>query len=208
MGYLETLGTLFFRLCNSLGEKLGFPKYHSKWVEEEVLCRKLSDSCFQASCQDCRSGHYFWFKHPLGQQENADETVNLEMWQKGSSGYLNREKKVVLLDRAVNMFEEALPKFITHHLTKRNQSAMYLLHKQERKRDEIVIHFDFAENFTCSQQDQIQSAYYHQRQVSIFTSVIYDSQGTHCMVLCSDDCDHSKRTVVAYILELFEVSQI
>jgi hypothetical protein len=69
-----------------------------------------------------------------------------------------------------------------------------------------MIHWDFSENFTCRAQDSIQSAYWHQRQVSLFTVVIYKNGKTHCVILVSDDLDHSKRTIIAYIHIIFEVT--
>jgi hypothetical protein len=58
---------------------------------------------------------------------------------------------------------------------------------------------DFSENYTCMFQDEIQSAHWKQDQVSLLTAAIWFDGKLHSKVLASDNLDHGKDTVVAYI---------
>jgi hypothetical protein len=72
--------------------------------------------------------------------------------------------------------------------------------------DVVLFHFDYAENFKCAAQDQIQAAYYNQHQISLFTVVVKTKGATQSLVLVSDDAkDHGKEVIMKNLLFLFEV---
>ncbi|KAJ8685967.1 hypothetical protein QAD02_021760 [Eretmocerus hayati] len=54
----------------------------------------------------------------------------------------------------------------------------------------IVFHFDFAENWTILQKNEIQSAYWKKEQLSVFTAVCYFKGTTQSFVIISDDTTH------------------
>ena len=62
-----------------------------------------------------------------------------------------------------------------------------------------MIQVDFSENYTCMFQDEIQSAHWRQDQVSLFTTAIWFDGKLHSKVIASDNLDHGKETVVAYL---------
>lgn len=62
-----------------------------------------------------------------------------------------------------------------------------------------LLQIDFSENYTCLQQDEIQSAHWHQHQVSLFTALLWHTQKQHPIVIASDNLEHSKNTIVAYL---------
>jgi hypothetical protein len=78
------------------------------------------------------------------------------------------------LSAAVSRFEKMLPNFIIHCAIKRRQSLMYRAQISYVSciADVVLFHFDYAENFKCAAQDQIQAAYYGQHQISLFTVVV------------------------------------
>ena len=52
---------------------------------------------------------------------------------------------------------------------------------------DVLLHFDFSDNFSCSHQESIQSVYWCQSQVSIFTVAVYrkDADPEHLFPLIS-----------------------
>ena len=62
-----------------------------------------------------------------------------------------------------------------------------------------MIQGNFSENYSCMFQDEIQSAHWKQDQVSLFTAALWFNGELHSKVIASDDLDHGKDTVVAYI---------
>lgn len=65
--------------------------------------------------------------------------------------------------------------------------------------EEALIQVDFSENYTCVNQDEIQSAHWNQRQVSLFTVAVWHSGSQHSHVIASDNLTHGKETVIAYL---------
>ena len=101
-----------------------------------------------------------------------------------------------------------VPQFLEHCYIKRKQADTYRNMKKEAEKESFkskaMIQVDFAENYTCVSQDEIQSAHWQQAQVSLFTAAVWHSGKMHPYVLCSDNLTHSKDTVPAYIDFLLE----
>ena len=99
-----------------------------------------------------------------------------------------------------------LPQFMERCFVKRQQALAY---KHEREAidecaDKDLLQVDFSENYTCMYQDEIQSAHWQQHQVSMFTVAFWHSRTLHSKVIVSDNPDHSKETVGAYVDMILE----
>jgi hypothetical protein len=164
----------------------------------------------EGECDECSDGSFFFFKHAIPAAEDDEDSVTYKVWMKDpETNFLVRADRTEPLSVAASHFEDMLPKFIGHHAVKRNQAVMYRAHIQQITTDLtspfLILHFDFAENFHCVAQDEIQAAYYARRQVSVFTVVLWSAAGQKSMVLVSDDINHGKEMVIKNILFLFEV---
>jgi hypothetical protein len=147
----------------------------------------------------------FLFEYPIAAGDEEASMVSVSLWRKVKCGYLIRFDFQMRQEKAFEMRQESTPPFIQHHVTRQNQAELYRIHRAGIQDDEVLLHFDFSENFVCSAQDQIQGAFYGQHKISIFTAVIHSKAiGTKSVVICSDDLDHTKRAVMVFILELFE----
>ena len=77
---------------------------------------------------------------------------------------------------------------------------------EEKKRtaqadgDSVVLQVDFAENYTAAYQDEIQSAHWNQKQVTIFTSVAWSDADPLSYVVVSDSLDHDKKAVATFLV--------
>ena len=56
---------------------------------------------------------------------------------------------------------------------------------------------DYAENYKCFSQDEVQNAHWNQQQVTIFTSVTWFQNTKNCHAIVSDCTTHDK-----YVFEL------
>ncbi|CAH3188775.1 unnamed protein product [Porites lobata] len=70
--------------------------------------------------------------------------------------------------------------------------------------EEAVVQVDFAENFSCKYQGEVQSAPWSQDQVTLFTVAIWTKSGdkNSCCeshVIVSDDLKHDKTSVAVFI---------
>ncbi|ESP02132.1 hypothetical protein LOTGIDRAFT_157284 [Lottia gigantea] len=70
--------------------------------------------------------------------------------------------------------------------------------------EECLLQMDFAENFTCIWQDEIQSAHWKQRQVTIYTIMITYRNKKLSYVIISDFLSHEK-TAVAFTSTILDI---
>ena len=97
-------------------------------------------------------------------------------------------------------------KFALHHLIKRRQAAEFRRMKDGLDGADVLLHFDFSENFSCSHQESIQSAYWCQSKVFIFTMAVYlKDTDPEMHALITDLTDHTKTTIVVYLEYLLNI---
>lgn len=97
--------------------------------------------------------------------------------------------------------------FLKHSFVKREQPEMFNLHNRPRAINEeysleALLQIDFAENFVCEAQDEVQSAYWNQRQLSLFTSALHYNDEIRSKVFVSNNTNHTKETIIPYIYKL------
>lgn len=67
---------------------------------------------------------------------------------------------------------------------------------------DITLQVDFSENFVCEAQDEVQSAHWNQRQLSLFTTALHFNELFQSKVFVSDSLVHTKETIIPYIYKL------
>ena len=183
-----------------------FPRY-SHDFPETLLCDSATRECWLNECSECQDAG--GFKKNYTFDEASDESVTWYMWKKGED---NRIMKVVeegTIDELQVHICDMIPRFLEHCFVKRAQAASYNQDRESSLSDthdpeRAVMQVDFSENFTCVHQDEIQSAHWNQRQVTVFTAATWHSGEIHSSVIASDNLAHTKETLVAYIDKLME----
>jgi len=100
------------------------------------------------------------------------------------------------------------PQFMEHCYIKRQQAARYTKEREAamstpNDESKALLQVDYSENYSCSYQDEIQSAHWKQ-QVTLFTAALWHSGELHSMVIASDNLTHAKETLVAYISRILD----
>ena len=60
------------------------------------------------------------------------------------------------------------------------------------------LQIDFAENYSCVWQDEVQIAHWCGNQVTIFTVVMWSKNLTQSAVVISDNNDHKKESIATF----------
>ena len=126
-------------------------------------------------------------------------------WQVVSGRLINKEVSGTLHE-LYNYVSSSSVKFLEHcFIVKGQQSASY---KEDKKMassptsDFAVLQMDFAENYTCSSQDEVQSAHWNQAQITLYTSVMWSQETIKSHVIIGDYMSHDKTAVVVFVDEL------
>ena len=95
----------------------------------------------------------------------------------------------------------SLPSFLAHVRIKRAQAAAFACHVNDTTNDgkRMLLQCDFAENYECSYQDEIQGAHWNKAHVTIFTMSAKHGSNSFPNVVISDDLRHDKKSIMTFI---------
>ena len=174
------------------------PSY-SHELPERFLCSEPKRACWMNECNSCKDGA--GFRRIMNCYDTADA-----QWYVWKTVEDNRLMKAVVEGTTHDLVDyicSLVPQFLEHTYIKRHQASEYQTCKERATNntdpEEALIQVDFSENYTCVAQDEIQSAHWNQRQVSLFTVAVWHSGSQHSHVIASDNLAHGKETVIAYL---------
>lgn len=175
------------------------PKYKDGFVQQ-YLCEQTSIDCWLMKCKNCTGIHVAKISAFFGDVP-LDTKVKWMVWKKNthSKRIEKQEQGGKLTDLAAHI-SALSPQFLKHSYVKRAQSDTF--NKIDRPRAsnddyalEGLLQIDFAENFVCQFQDEVQSAHWNQRQLTLFTSALYFNDLFQAKVFVSNSQVHTKDTV-------------
>ena len=148
--------------------------------------------------------------------EEVDETtIRYSEWKRVDvlhKGKVIKRMKIVEMEKpkaefAIIILKE-LKEFREHvHRVSAQYTAVREL-KRSLPVNHVICHMDFAENYLCSQADEVQSAYFDKQGVTLHPSVVYyrptqDGPLLHkSYVVTSNELSHTAASVMAFIEEL------
>ncbi len=166
------------------------------------------DCLVDFACESCAAGDYLRDTYPtlnVDDDENAlEEVVAYKIWAKSEAGRHLRTTVTTGKNAAITEFLRALPCFIRHHQVKGFQHEAYRMAKSLATSSHILLQVDFAENFSCFFQDEIQAAHWGHPQVTLFTCCMWNGGGIINYAVCSDLMDHNKETAVAFLIAILK----
>lgn len=160
----------------------------------DVIDSLLCDNCDSKSCEICE-GNMNLFKE-MFQNVPSDKLVELIQWRQDVYQLKMFTLQLTFQD-VMNEFSEKLFDFKVHLEIKKAQSSFFHQCINSPSEEVAVVQIDFAENFKCISQNEIQSAYFNQHTVSIVTVVLWVDRRTYSKVFVMDDRSHSKYCVYA-----------
>ena len=197
----------FILAVNSLHKVVpACPAYSSSYLDE-IVCQSAKEDCWMMKCTDCKDKLYNLMQETVFTQEASILSCSWYVWKE--EGRLTRVQEEGTAADLAEYIISLLSYFLEHCFVKREQAKVYneerlLATSSNFKPNVAVIQVDFSENFTCSAQDEVQSFHWVQPQVSLFTIAAWYSGEHHPMVIVSDNLDHTKQTVVAYMDRILE----
>ncbi len=144
------------------------PSYTTEF-SSSCLLQPEGDLCWFGKCT--HNGCGFAAKYSLPDNVK-DSRATWMQWQE-NNGRMVKMQETGTIEDLYNYICPMTPKFMQHSYIKRQQAKKYeedkILASTINNRV-AVLQMDFAENYTCTTQDEIQSAHWNQNQVTLFTS--------------------------------------
>ena len=149
--------------CDCLSKSIpDFPAYSGQFVDCFV-CSPDSKLCMLGQCDKCPQ----WLE--TVSEEDLSLIVNWYQWERvvrktdGKEYSMVKKMQKVCKEGTVNdvlaVLKEKLPKFFKHVYNMRQQSKYFESKIEHLQAHEAVVQVDFPENYTCQQQDEVQTQY-------------------------------------------------
>ncbi|KAK6178203.1 hypothetical protein SNE40_013013 [Patella caerulea] len=158
---------------------------------------------YESDCSTCCDGKLFEKRF----KKSEDKEFSWYQWE-DTDGFVQKVKKQNSSYDAFDELALQLPKFFWHSYIKDKQVASYKHTKSisnGETSEECLLQMDFAENFTCISQDEIQSAHWKQRQVTVYTVMITYRNEKLSYVITSDNLSHDKNAVAAFTSIMLDI---
>ncbi|CAF1608935.1 unnamed protein product, partial [Didymodactylos carnosus] len=134
-----------------------------------LICDVDDEKCMSSKCIICKN----YFKDHITEKV-IDKNVQIGWFQwSNESGRARKEEFEV--DDCVKVLKGKIKSYLWHVFIKHEQSNYFEYIKQNAGDKTVVIQVDYAENFTMDEQNQIQSAHWSKKQLSIFTAYAWCS---------------------------------
>ncbi|KAH9383384.1 hypothetical protein HPB48_024605 [Haemaphysalis longicornis] len=151
-------------------------------LKELCLCTSPTTQCFLGEFRQCPMADNLTMS---ALSISDEEDITYAVWENGSL-----IKKTVPPAAFVKELEKWVTKWISHDYIRRTQAIAINEAKRCERRSSIVLHFDFAKNWTVILPNEVQSYQWHKTQVSLFTCVVTTRKSVQSFAVVSDDMQH------------------
>ncbi|KAK3104833.1 hypothetical protein FSP39_011252 [Pinctada imbricata] len=136
-------------------------------------------------------------------QEGLTEKVKFRKWKKLNDGEKYRWKEVeeeVKKEEFIDLMKKEVKVFREHVNRVKTQYCEIRKLREKLPEGEVLLWMDFAENYTCSSLEEVQSAYWNASMVSLHTMVVYFPNGdVKSVVGVSDVLSHNATAVITIL---------
>ena len=172
-----------------------------------IVCNSNEKKCMYRLCPKC-CYQELEVELPEGPQE-----IVWEQWEREKTNVQGRistkfakKKKSGTWSDLFKVFNSKLDTLARHQFNWIHQTEMCRHLKETLSEEEVVVHMDFSENYSCKLATEIQAFHFgsSRKQATIHTIVVYTS-GTHqSYATISDSLRHDERSVWAHLKPVLE----
>lgn len=129
--------------------------------------------------------------------------IKWSRWESVNNKCQKVESTFRLYDAAC-LFKKELPHFIIHDFIKVRQSRYFKGCREGLTDGTVLVQVDFSENYTAMFQNEVQSAHWNPKQISVFTAVAWIcGSKVFSYALVSNCLEHDKFAVHTFMGILF-----
>lgn len=175
-------------------------KYNSSFWANALCDDSLVSKCWQGDCDNCKEGQQISISSELS--SDMAKTVTRKMWTKGVDSRLHCVVTEQSIGEILSSMQEDFKSVAQHINLKRIQADEFAKDKNnERVR---ILQMDFAMNFSCEYQNEVQSALWSRGSVTLFTAAAMHKGSCQTYLICSDTKEKEKNTVAAFVNHLYD----
>ena len=171
-------------------------QYQSDTFCPLVLCDPTpNSSCWRQKCTDCSGGKKFTM------DIEPETNITWREWEKTADKGLRYVINEGCAAELLESIRDDMDKTVSHVYTKRVQAEDF---EDDKECGVRVLQMNFAMNYACEYQNEVQSALWSRESVMLFTAAVILNGQVDTYIICSDSNDKGKHTVLAYIDHLYD----
>lgn len=178
---------------------------------EKICCNANSTVCLLRKCTKCKNNKITYSNY------NEDKIVQRKMWITEKinriSGKTNNPivvqrtvKKVITesVKVCLQVFEATLIKFMAHTARISHQYRTIQDLRERISAKDMMLHIDFAENYSCKYGREPQSVHFgaSREQITLHTGVVYTRNKTKSFCTISESLKHDSAAIVAHLIPI------
>lgn len=185
-------------------------------VVRTLCCEERRRECLERCCKICNNRMLQTII------ENEEAPAEYHKWVtnkcpaiiKGKETIVQRTIKIKILTTKQQLYEtfcEDIPKFMVHISNMYHQQNQIREIKERLSPGDMLLHFDFSENYVCKYGREIQSTHFgaSKQQVTIHTAVLYcHGEEPKCFATVSDCNRHDPSAVLAHLTPLVNYMKV
>lgn len=152
--------------------------------------------CASNSCDNCKN--FNATLDDLMKLESQDKAVNWKKWIKIESHVQKANLQGKKVSDAIQEFNETFAAYKLHIFVLKTQTASISELKSISNETSGLIIMDFSQNYATTSQDEVQSAYFSHKQISLFTAVSYIGSDIRSFAILSDETVNGKEQIYFY----------
>ena len=171
---------------------------------EANACDSIQDVCMVGECDLCLESKLSLSDFP--EEKKTIPFLNRQRVEKN----IAKINQSLLFDQSIEKWNSAILTIKKHIYQKREQVASYNQQKSDLKPGEALIHVDYSQSYSNSQQDEVHSTYFAQQNFHMFTfcSYYHDSGEDNLTkvpkVVIRESSDHCKIAAFSCIVTIVE----
>lgn len=166
----------------------------------------MSSECSFGSCKNCPGIEKFKAYLTMIFEDKEIEEINYSQWV--STPITTLKNIVEDVTEFISYFCEKIEKSLPHAFISTQQSAYFKALKARLQDGEIIVNFDFAENYAFVVQNAPPGYHWNNNQATVFVTYIYYKDGDEVkgkgFVVISDSLNHDTVAVFTYQKLLIE----
>ena len=171
--------------------------YDSKSFWKDVPCNdEINSECWQGICNTCLKRQKIIITEDIGR------IVTWKQWIKDFDKKLTCNVKETYIGEVKSSLEESDSSVVSHINVKRVQAMDF--EKDKSSPETRVLQVDFAMNYSCSYQEEVQSALWSRKSITLFTAAIFRKNTCSTMLICSDTTEKEKNAVRNFITAVYD----
>jgi len=182
--------------------------YDSNVFLPSILCDATANSkCWCQECVICADGKLLQL--PVG--VDANKSVKWKEWEYEDKLNANDVVRKILVcntkegtaKELLLLLKHSMKQTIVHINTKRIQAQDF---KDDKIDEEArILQIDFAMNYSCEYQNEVQSALWSRGSVMLFTAAVTYKTDCKTYLICSNSSDKGKNTIAVFLSTLYEL---